>query len=344
MNGFITAQALDSLDLPDLTNDSISISVDTISVDSLAIDGLSSSQDSTKQSNPRAQNIPDGVVISNDAIPAEIGYDARDSIVYDIQDKKIYLYGAASVVYEDLDLKAGYIIVDWEKNEVFAEHTLDSLQKPNEIPAFKNADQNFDAMSMRYNFKSQKGIIYDAKSQYNDLYILGSRAKFLASDKDSTIQEDHIYSSDALFTTCDHPEPHYGIRSKKQKVIPDKVVVVGPSNLELMGIPTPLVLPFGFFPISDTRTAGLIFPQDYTFSPTWGFGLENIGYYTPINENLDASLTGDIYFNGTYGLHLTTNYKKIYKYTGSLNLNWSERTPTHVPQSVLYWTFQEFKS
>ena len=324
-HGFIAAQVPDSTALPSIANDSITLSLDSLSQDDVASDSLSIVLDSTKQSSPRRQNIPDGVVISDDAIPAAIDYDARDSIVYDIQDKKIYLYGGASVIYEDLDLKAGYIVVDWEKNEVFAKHTLDSLQKPNEIPAFKNADQTFDAMSMRYNFKSQKGIIYDAKSQYTDLYILGSRAKFLAADKDSTIQEDHIYSSDALFTTCNHPEPHYGIRSKKQKVIPDKVVVVGPSNLELMGIPTPLVLPFGFFPISDSRTAGLIFPQDYTFSPTWGFGLENIGYYTPINENLDASLTGDIYFNGTYGLHLTTNYKKIYKYTGSLNLNWSER-------------------
>lgn len=325
IDGLLHAQVSDSLDLPDLGDDSISISLETVSQDSLVLDSLSVSQDSLGQPVSKGPNIPDGVAISDDAIPAEIQYDARDSIIYDILDKKIYLYGQASVVYDDLDLKAGFIIVDWEKNEVFAEHTLDSLQKPNEIPAFKNADQNFDAMSMRYNFKSQKGIIYDAKSQYNDLYILGSRAKFVAADQDSTIAEDHIYSSNALFTTCDHPHPHYGIRSKKQKVVPDKVVVVGPSNLELMGIPTPLVLPFGFFPISDTRTAGLIFPQDYTFSPVWGFGLENIGYYTPINDNLDASLTGDIYFNGTYGLHLTTNYKKIYKYTGALNLNWSER-------------------
>lgn len=325
LNGLIMAQIPDSLGLPRLNKDSISLSFDNITKDTLNRDSFSVDTDNIPASSSLGSNIPEGVVLSSDGIPEEIAYDARDSIVYDIQDKKIYLYGEASVIYEDLDLKAGYIIVDWEKNEVFAEHTLDSLQKPAEIPAFKNSAQTFDAMSMRYNFKSQKGIIYDAKSQFNDLYILGSRAKFHSADGDSSIVDDHIYSSNALFTTCNHPEPHYGIRSKKQKVIPDKVVVVGPSNLELMGIPTPLILPFGFFPISDTRTAGLIFPQDFTFSPTWGFGLENIGYYTPINDYLDASLTGDIFFNGTYGLHLTTNYRRIYKHNGSLNLNWSER-------------------
>lgn len=316
---------------PTVSPDTIPIVVDSLLIlkDSLALDKQKSdstnlvSQDSISPSSP-VNNIPDGVVISQDAIDAGIDYDARDSIVYDILDKKIYLYGNATVKYEDLDLIAGYIIVDWDKNEVFAEHTLDSLQKATEIPNFKNADQEFDAKSIRYNFKSKKGIIYDAKSKYDDLFILGSRAKFLAAGNDS-LANDHLYSSDALFTTCDLDHPHYGIRSKKQKIIPNKVVVIGPSNVEIMGVPTPLVLPFGFFPISESRTAGLIFPQDFTFSPTWGFGLENVGYYTPINESLDMSLTGDLYFNGTYGLHLNSNYKKIYKYNGSLSLNWSER-------------------
>jgi len=302
-----------------LLADSLAVTVDSITLDADAL----LSQDSIPISSP-ITGIPDGVVISQDAIDAGIAYTARDSIVYDILDKKIYLYGDASVQYEDLDLKAGYIIVDWDKNEVFAEHTLDSLQKAAEIPNFKNADQEFDAKSIRYNFKSKKGIIYDAKSKYDDLFILGSRAKFLASDNDS-LSNDHLYSSNALFTSCNLDHPHYGIRSKKQKIIPNKVVVIGPSNVEIMGVPTPLVLPFGFFPISETRTAGLIFPQDFTFSPQWGFGLENVGYYTPINDNLDMSLTGDLYFNGTYGIHLNSNYKKIYKYNGNLSLNWSER-------------------
>ena len=307
------------LDSTAVSNDSLAVKVDSIRY---ATDKRISG-DSVPISSP-TNGIPDGVVISQDAIDDAIAYDARDSIIYDILDKKIYLYGEASVQYEDLDLKAGYIIVDWEKNEVFAEHTLDSLQKATEIPNFKNADQEFDAKSMRYNFKSKKGIIYDAKSKYDDLFILGSRAKFLAAGNDS-LQNDHLYSSDAIFTTCNLDHPHFGIRSKKQKIIPNKVVIIGPSNVEIMGVPTPLVLPFGFFPISESRTAGLIFPQDFTFSPTWGFGLENVGYYTPINDNLDMSLTGDLYFNGTYGIHLNSKYKRIYKYNGNLSLNWSER-------------------
>ncbi len=273
----------------------------------------------------RDQNLTN-VKVSEDALDDQIDYSAKDSIVYDLEGKKIYLYGEANVSYTSLQMAANYIIFDWENNEVYAEYTLDSLNEKAGIPNFKDGEQDFNAERMRYNFKTGKGIIYDVTSKYNDLYLLGNKAKFVAgSNSDSTSIDDQVYSSDALFTTCDHPEPHYGIRSRKQKVIPNKLVIVGPSNLEIMGVPTPLWLPFGFFPISEKRRAGLVFPSDYEYSPEWGFGLREIGYYTPLGEKLDMTLTGDIYFKGTYGLHLSSNYKNIYKYSGSLRLNWSDR-------------------
>ena len=292
--------------------------------DSLLVyqDSTSAQQDSI----PREFTPDTNVDISDDALDDQVDYTARDSIVYDLDGKKIYLYGNAQVSYTTLEMAADYIIFDWESNEVYAEYRLDSLNNKTGIPKFKDKDQDFSAEKMRYNFKTGKGIIYDVTSTYNDLYILGSKAKFVAgADSDSTALDDQVFSSDALFTSCDHPEPHYGIRSRKQKVIPNKLVIVGPSNLEIMGVPTPLFLPFGFFPISDKRRAGLVFPSDYEYSPQWGFGLREIGYYTPLGEKLDLTLTGDIYFKGTYGLHLTSNYRNIYKYSGSLRLNWADR-------------------
>ncbi len=301
----VNAQEKDSISLSGITSDSISFSNDTIPT-----------------------NTRDGanVKYSKDAIESQIDYSARDSIVYDLNNKKIYLYGDAKVNYTTLNMEASFIIFDMENSEVYAEYTLDSLNQKEGVPHFKDKDQEFDAEKMRYNFKTGKGVIYDVSSKYNDLYILGAKAKFVTgSKKDSLVSEDHVFSSDALFTTCNHPNPHYGIRSKKQKVIPNKLVVVGPSNLEIMGVPTPLSLPFGFFPISDKRRAGLIFPRDYEYSPVWGFGLQGIGYYTPLSDKMDLTVTGDIYFKGTYGFHVTSNYKSIYKHNGNIGLHWSDR-------------------
>lgn len=262
---------------------------------------------------------------SKDALDDQVEYDARDSIVYDIINKKIYLYGEASVKYTTLNLTADYIIFDWEKNEVIAEFTQDSTGQKQGIPSFQDGDQAFTANRMRYNFLTKKGIIYDVTSKYNDLYVLGTKAKFISKDADTLEVNDYIYSENAIFTTCDHPEPHYGIRSKKQKLVPGNVVVVGPSNLEIMGIPTPLWLPFGFFPVTEDRRQGLLFPRDYQYTQEWGFGLNNIGYYLPINDYMDLSATADIYFKGTYGLHLNSSYRKRYKYNGSFRIDFNDQ-------------------
>lgn len=298
-----------------IVKDTTPVSLDTLNVvpDSLQIDTTKSTKDFSN------------VKYAEDALDEPIDYDARDSIVYDIVGQKIYLYGEASVKYTTLSLKAEYIIFDYVNNEVLAEFRQDSTGKAIGIPSFEDGEQAFEAKKMRYNFMTQKGIIYDVTSTYNDLFVLGDRAKFVSGAARDTTQDDTIYSENAIFTTCNHPEPHYGIRSRRQKVVTDKVVVVGPSNLEIMGVPTPLWLPFGFFPISKTRKHGILFPRGYEYSPEWGFGLRNIGYYFPINDYLDLSLTGDIYFKGTYGIHLASNYKKRYKYNGSLRLSYSDR-------------------
>ncbi len=290
------------------------------------------------------------VSVSKDALDDPIEYAAKDSIIYDIINKKILLYGDASVSYTTISLNANHIIFDYEKNEVLAEFTQDSLGNKFGLPKFKEGDQEFTSNKMRYNFMTRKGIIYDVTSQYNDIYILGSKAKFFSGqgETDSTEIKDFVYSQNAIFTTCDHPEPHFGIRSQKQKLVPNDVVVVGPSNLEIMGIPTPLWLPFGFFPITENRRQGLLFPRDYEYSERYGFGLRNIGYYLPINDYMDLSLTADIYFNGTFGLHATTNYRKRYKYNGNLRLNYarlkdedSRGAPVVSPSFSIGWSHSQ---
>lgn len=267
------------------------------------------------------------VLMSKDSLDAPVEYSARDSMEYDIANQKIYLFGNAVVKYQTLTLKAGYIEFDWGSNIVTAEGGLDSLGKVAELPSFEDRDQNFTAKRMRYNFKTQKGIIYDVTTKQQNLNVLGSRSKFVRTESivpgtDSTQVQDIIYSEDAIFTTCDHPEPHFGIRSTKQKVIPNKLIIIGPSRLEIAGIPTPFYLPFGFFPISNKETQGLIFPRGYEYSERWGFGLKNIGYYIPINDFIDLTASTDFYLKGTWGLSLNSNFKKLYRFNGSVNVGY----------------------
>ncbi|MEL7020041.1 MAG: putative LPS assembly protein LptD, partial [Bacteroidota bacterium] len=190
----------------------------------------------------------------------------------------------------------------------------------------QQGQQRFNAAKLRFNFKNKKGIIYDVTTQQNDLYIKGGKSKFVGAIAGDTTSKNIIYSSNAIFTTCNHPQPHYGIRSRKQKVIADEIVIIQGANVELAGIPTPLVLPFGFFPINgNTRQQGILFPRDFEYSDNWGYGVRNLGYYFPINDYYNLSITGDIYLKGTWGVQATTQFRKRYRYSGNVSVGYARQ-------------------
>ncbi len=273
------------------------------------------------------------VRLSEDSLEAQVDYTAVDSIISDFRNQEIHLYGDAEVNYTNITLKAAYIVLNYETKIVTAEARRDSSGAWAGIPEFSEGDQTFSAQRMRYNFETKKGIVYDVTSSYNDVVVKGNRTKFVSGEEPvpvepgdtSSAANDILYSQNAIFTTCTAPEPHFGIRSRKQKVIPEKLVVVGPSNLEIMGVPTPLWLPFGFFPIASGRRSGLLFPRDYEYSRQWGFGVRDLGWFFPLGEHFNLSLTTNLYVKGTWGLNAYSQYRKRYKYSGSFRLGYDSR-------------------
>ena len=264
------------------------------------------------------------VVMSPDSIDATVEYGSVDSNYLDNVTHKVYLFGDAYVRYKDLSLKADYIVIDLDSTIATAEGRLDSAGHLAGKPEFKMGDESFSAEKMRYNFQQRKGIIYNALTKEGDLLIHGERTKFVAGGV-GVQRDDILYGKGALITTCDAEHPHFGIRASKVKTIPDKLAVIGLSDFELFGVPTPIVLPFGFYPVSETRTAGVILPRDYERSPQLGFGIRDIGYYFPVKDWADVKLLADIYFNGTWGLGVNANYAQKYKYRGNFAVRYSYR-------------------
>jgi len=266
--------------------------------------------------------------VSSDSLDARVNYEAKDSMYIDNLAKTIHLYREAKVTYKDISLKADHIVYSWETGLVTAEGWPDSSGQIVGKPLFNDGTQEFNAERMEYNVRSRKGVVYDVSTQYNQIYVRGRKSKFISEGEQAdTSREarDVAYSQGAIFTTCTHENPHFGIRSGKQKVIPNKLVVVGPSNLEIMNVPTPLVLPFGFFPITKSRSSGLLFPRDYEYSDQWGFGLRDIGWFFPVSDYLNLSALFNIYLKGTFGAGVTGNYRKRYKYSGSFNIAFDSR-------------------
>lgn len=256
---------------------------------------------------------------SSDSLDVPVNYSAADSMIYDLAGEQIHLYGGASVEYESMSLKADYIIFDMA-NDVVIASSLGGKKAE-----FVDGTQEFSSDSIKYNFRTQKGRVYQVRIEEGDGYLLSNSVKFDMRSQTNADEDDIVYAEGTIYTTCDHPEPHFGVRSRKAKIIPDKLIVVGPSNLEIENIPTPLVLPFAFFPLKKGRRSGLIFPRNYEFSPRLGFGLRNIGYYKAMNDYWDLQVTGDIYTRGTWGLNTRSSYKKRYKYSGSIAIGYSHQ-------------------
>ncbi len=277
--------------------------------------------------------------LSKDSLDAPVDYDARDSMILDVVEQKIYLYGKAVVKYTSITLEADFIVFDWKTSIVTAEGLPDSTGQLAGFPRFSEGEQSFTAKRLRYNFQSRKGMVYETNSQQNDVFIHSERAKFISGVQfqGDTVPRDLIYSHRALFTTCNAEHPHFGIRAKKMKIIPEKSVIVGPAHLEIAGAPTPLWLPFGFFPIPGGKQTGLLFPNDYEYSDQWGFGLREVGWYFPVSDHLNLQLKGDIYFKGSWSINTQADYRKRYKYSGGLRINFDNRRQEDPQDASVRW-------
>lgn len=246
---------------------------------------------------------------SNMAFDYPVYYDAEDSLLFDFVRQKAYLYGNAIVIYESINLTADFIEMDFNTNEVYAYGIEDSLGNVNGKPLFTDNEENFEADTIRYNFRSKKGIIKEVTSEFEGSFLHGGKTK--------KQENGHIHMIDGKFTTCDLDHPHYYFKISKAKVIPNDKIVSGPAYLVIEDIPTPLGIPFGFFPNSKGGSSGVVIPE-FGEEGNRGFFLRKGGYYWAINDYMDLTVLGDIYSKGSWGVSMSTNYKVRYKYNGKL--------------------------
>ena len=233
---------------------------------------------------------------------------AKDYTMQNAKDKTVKLYNEANITYTDIDLKAGIIVIDYIKNTLFAKGIKDSTGYT-QRPIFKQGSEESEQDSMFYNFKSKKALIYGLKTKQGEMFTFGKKTKRV---NDST-----IYVRDIKFTTSEKLD--YYIGTSKAKIIPGKKIIVGGSQLYLADVPTPIYLPFAYFPITQTSVSGFLIPAFDTGSSDRGIGFQNGGYYFAINDYVDLALTGDAYTNGSWGFRANSNYNKRYRFNGNFN-------------------------
>ena len=226
-------------------------------------------------------------------LDGKIKYKAEQFAKIDQKKKIITLYNKAELYYQDVELKSGIIVMDYEKNEVYAGRIKDSTGAYTQFPNFKQGANVIEPDSIRFNFKTKKALIWNSRSEQGEFRI---KAAVTKKENDSV-----YFLKGARFTTSkDVDNPEYYFQTSKVKFIPGKKVITGLTNMVIADVPTPIGLPFAYFPMSkETSISGIILPN-YNDSNARGFSLQNFGYYFALSDHYDLTVLGDYYTNGSY--------------------------------------------
>ena len=253
------------------------------------------------------------IKISRDTLSAPVYYHADDSVVVDVPGNKIMLYGkVTNTKYEDNDLTAPGITFDQKRNKLSAYIKKDSTGKVIAYPTFKQKDFMSQSDSILVDMKTGKGLTKGTYTQQGEMYVYGEKIK--------KINKDVFFAYRSRITTCNLDTPHFAFISRKIKFVNDKFAVTGPVHPEFEGVPIPIYLPFGIYPMYNGRHSGLMAPS-FTSTQQFGLALENLGYYKVINDNWDVTTRGTFYSYGGYTLQVAPRYFKRYHYQGNFSLD-----------------------
>lgn len=267
-----------------------------------------------------AKPVQNNNYISPNATQVQMIYSCDDRKVMDAKNNLIHLYNNAYVEYGHVQLHAGKITIDANNSIVYAEGILDSNGVLVQTPVFSDNGVEYEANKMSYNTETGKGVIIEARTKQNT----GSEDSYVTGEVIKKMDDKVAFVRNGVFTTCDHEHPHYAIVSKKLKMIQDEKIVTGPANLEIANVPTPLWLPFGFFPNSNNASSGIIFPG-FGQDPRRGLFIEDLGYYIPVSNKMDQTFFVSYYTNNSYRIRSLTDYKVKYKYSGKLSFDYNSQ-------------------
>lgn len=249
-------------------------------------------------------------------LKAPLDFESQDSVVILPTRNFIKMYGNAQVNYQNQKLIGDYMHMHTDSGTIFATYIdyPDSLKKERIYAKITTGNESYEAKTINYDINSQQGYITDVVTQQGEGYVTANRTKRTAAGV--------LNLMEGRYTTCDnHLHPHFYISLTKAKVRPEKDLVSGPVYMVIADVPLPIGLPFAFFPFTTTRASGFIMPT-YGDEMERGFYLRNGGYYFAINDYLDLQLTGDLYTKGSWAVQAQSNYRKRYRYSGSLSASY----------------------
>ncbi|MCF6306951.1 MAG: LPS-assembly protein LptD [Flavobacteriaceae bacterium] len=257
----------------------------------------------------------DSIQPKEELLTEVMDYYGEEYVYMNKKEHKVYMYDKAYITYQDMKIEAGYIILDYSKNEIYA-RGIDSAGVYSQLPIFTQAGTVVVPDSIRFNMDTKKALIYNSRSGEGELNYKAEVTK--------RVNDSVYFLKNIKFTTSkDIDNPEYYFYTRRAKVVPNKKIVTGFTNMYIADVPLPLGLPFAFFPLTKDRTSGFIIPS-FGDNNARGFFFQNGGYYFAINDYIDLTVLGDYYTNGSYAIRGESSYALRYKFNGNLSIRFEK--------------------
>jgi len=264
---------------------------------------------------------------TNASVDTVVNYSAKDSIVYSLRTRYMYMYGKSEMQYQTIGLKAECVNVNWDNATLIAHGMPDSVKVDSIIgkPIMRDGGEEYKGDLVKYNFRSRKGRISIGNTQMDNGYYVGDQIK--------KVEPDVLCVADGIYTTCALKDPHYYFGSPKMKVFVRDKVVAEPIYFYVADVPV-FALPFGVFPAHGGRSSGLIAPA-YGNDNRFGWYLSHLEYFWAASDYWDIASRFDIYSRGRWQNQTDIRYSLRYNFGGSITARITS-SPEGEPSDPMY--------
>lgn len=238
-------------------------------------------------------------------------YSAADSVIFSPKKRTMRLRGNAEVNYGKDNLKSELMIFDMGNSLMYSYSMEDSLGRPYGFPNYNENESEYFAKSIKFNFKTKKGIINFGETELSEGFAFGENIK--------RISDDAFFIGNGYYTTCDAPSPHYHFGSPEMKVVSNSEFFLDPLIFYVEDIPI-FIYPFGIFIQNKKgRQSGLVVPS-FAFSNGRGVIFEDLGFYWATSDYFDTQISTNIYTKGGYLLKNTSRWNVKDKFRGNSSI------------------------
>lgn len=278
---------------------------------------------------PQSSSDTSTIKTQRTGLDSTVTYTSRDSTVFSLKKRTMYLKGDAEISLKQQILQAESIEIDFKGSIVKAEGKKDSLGKKTGYPIFEDNGEEFTGERILFNLETRKGTITLGESKADEGgYYYGSKVK---KESDNT-----LFIQNGCYTTCTQPHPHFYFGASKMKVVTNDRVFMENISFVVEDVPI-ITLPLGIYvPNKTGRTSGLLFNIPFV-STTDGIVAQNLGYFWAINDYMDAQFTTDVFSKTGYLLRNAWRYSVQNNVNGAITFEYGRRRKDAQSDYVNSW-------